>query len=996
MSQFSLNCVIEALQEEDKAVRYEADFCFSVLEKVCKRALGSKTKLKKDYFPSISKSVYEFADKNTRLKALWRGLFALYEFHAEINPQLLPPVERRVLGEWGTVISERMPPLALQEFLYSKVLTSLESRKTPESEKWLMLALRLSTAAGIYDQEDLISLIGQPEDRFVILGVAQRAFVYLPDSKSGTRQIKVIWLDAVALLYLRRLRSLTCHKVSVKEISELFKMWWLSVREQNDLLYKESLSLKEALKALNFKCVPFAQADYSSLFTPLEINSLARALTGNRAPEDLIEEEKKSRRQRRIHRKEFTELIKKQSEHSGALSLFSDHIRIGVDNKPGSADQRLIASMRHSLKKYQVSEPKERRNSNHYKVLKYELLELVKGALSDNQKVSATTGLITLYCVDLCLHGSRWKDKLAINTILTYLSTLTRFAAIAWCNDELLVAAQSSDDALAQQSLIVSETLSDVKANDKQGTAIYFLDYLCGVPCVRLFDEGELEYEGAITANTRAHYVNQHHFECACSEFLSEIDTPERQQTALRMRLCFYLGLRSNESLHLKVDDICFEADVLYVSRERKRKSGHAIRRIPLCFLPASTANELLDYQQLRKLGGWSTLFDEATLQAMEDVFISTLRGVCENEELVLHSLRHCAANNIMLLLAKCCFREEILLQGRNNLLSQEVLGEEQMQRAIKAFEAQGRDLNIYFPILDFLSQTLGHVSPAVTVVSYLHLLDYLFFELNSDRGRQLAVEELRFLLPDNTYRYTVLKEYQNIGSEEQAAFLFKVATHGFSCPANKLKANSLKHPELKSRPLSLSAFISELVNFKSIQRKQSDPTEVSSLLNQYFIKHSHKLSVQFLSDMTARSYPSYVRLLERLSASNTSWGDENIAAIESMKTMLTQGFVTDIRSVNRLLKVMQMMGHQGLIFKLQVPVNEPSALMRSVKWKDLLSSKGHSTKIQKCEFIQKLTLEVKPIRLSWPMWRYLADFLPVVTSYANYITTTVKEAEKV
>ena len=60
------------------------------------------------------------------------------------------------------------------------------------------------------------------------------------------------------------------------------------------------------------------------------------------------------------------------------------------------------------------------------------------------------------------------------------------------------------------------------------------------------------------------------------------------QQMVLFAQLCYHAGLREDEARSLQCNEINPHTGLLYISARQRRKSVHAIRKVPLALLPDS------------------------------------------------------------------------------------------------------------------------------------------------------------------------------------------------------------------------------------------------------------------------------------------------------------------------------------------------------------------------------------------------------------------------
>lgn len=965
MTSFTIADLAEAFSDEPKELRNLVEFCYGVLANESSRALEIKKALPKDYLRSRARSIYEYAGTDNELKALWKALWSVYVVHSKENPALIPPVQITPLGERGAVISETMPCLRLQGFLLQEVETTLTDTAASNRDQWLAHALLLARRVGITTMRDLEALTS----------ISLSELVAFPDllclaSKCPTRNVRRYWLDAVSFLHLKALQSLACNAEKKIDRARDFTAWWVRKRAKEPTLASEILPLDEALLAITFSSRPFAADHMEGLYHRLPDRSLILAVSGsqpNSPPES--EHTANSRKKRQFQYKQNLQDFAKRR-----IGLDSrENRKLAFNKNKRSADLSVMAEIRAVLHQFKTEQPDERRGPAPYKQAEQSLITLIKRCYQD-PNLSVIAAYIAIYCVDLFISGSAWKSRLAVNTILTYLSTLTNFAGEAWDDAELLSSSQENDDELDLLTEHVTAALNDITGNDKQTTITNFFGFIEYISPVRFFAE-DFEYQAGYQTQARTSYISQYHFELVCSEYLDQTDSPARRQCVHLMRCAYYFGLRKGTALQLLCEDIDYQTEILYVTLRIKRKNERSIRKIPLCFMPTRQLNDLSDYLESRRKAGNEKLFDEDPFNATHLEFLSLLKKCCDDDTIVIHSLRHCAANNALFLLTACCFDDfrrrlpEALL-SRHGLFS-----EQQINDIAHAFEREGRPLNPYFPILDALAQLLGHVSPGVTAANYLHLLDFFFFQIARSQRQAPAASFLGNLLQSNNYRFEILKEYKKLLTDEPdsvEAFLFKKAIRGHS----EIERYELLHNEIATshdRKLSFGSFLAYLDDYKNVPGS-SLPEPLSS-----FFDKAGNLDNRFIKDITSRAYAGWVRLQDRIS--QTRWIQMHVKALEKFQDVLTNG-IGDKRELTKCLRALNIFGFYNLEFEFSSA--QPPEKYNA--WKEIVQSYGHQLIQADINAKDSTAMLLKPKGYRSPLWRHLPQITALALKYAEFL----------
>lgn len=951
-----------------ESVRKQLSFAYRVILRECKLAMNVPVKLGDNYLAQRAGRIYQYAERHSQLDALRELLFALHQIHIKENPSLIEPHAIFPVAKQLPVINENSPEFALCKALSSELHNAQEDFNIEPQTRWLLLALLLAKRCAITSKETLKKLLLTPFENVRLFPDAQFASVLVDEH---TR----VMLDAQSIYFFRQLHLIENHAKLVKKISNVFQGWWRKTRLKYALGSIEKLSFSKALDALSFIERPLSQA-YQDLYSPLDDKSFVKSVSLQKLATD--EEAKVETTTARKNKR--ASYINDYSMQKNALAQLNFQ-RWALDPAPHSDDMVFVSHLRRCIKLFRDSQPDQRRNTKNYNTLKSNVLEIVDEITHAHSRCSAVATLILTYCIDLLLHGSQSKSRLAMGTITTYLSTLISFAQETWSNEEILSFAQTDLEVLYEQTDDVAEAIGDLIGISRQGTVLRFLQYVHEVSQVKLCDSDELEYAGAGLPNARAHYINAHDFDATLAGFLSTSHSKEREQLVLYVELCYALGLRKNEALLIENQDVNFRAGVLYVTRQVRRKTTRAVRQVPLCFLSAEQLNYFEDHVLARKHNGKNTLFDSVVIEALLPSFLAQLRQQCGNDELVLHSLRHCAANNMLFQLCMSCYPDFLSRGASYAFLEHKRFSNEQLTLIRTSIQEQGKSADSYLPILDTLAAILGHVSPAVTAVSYLHLLDIIFFELNSMRNEVPLASQLNFFLSDNNYKFELKKKYHALESEPQSAqhlLLFKTLTRGMRHDLTHHRVHTQTSLRIKpSTKLSFSDFMYALHQYKSLPNSSS----TKSRLQTFFDTHAAKLTIRFFDEFSTLNYATWMRLCERITS--TSWNNVNQNALRSFKDSLRAKEIKNKRVLIHHLRTLNIFGLYGFTIRINTPLGKT---LQAKKWEFLVESMGGTTVVQNSDDTPNVIAHSKPHRLRWAPWSYLTDLIPVIELYIKFI----------
>lgn len=961
----NLDFVIDALSRESKKVRANAAFAYEVMKRECGHALSTPERLGKKYFVKRSRTVYRGVDEQAKEDAIRVCFDALYAHCLQFNEHLVPPTLFLRLEQRLPVFHDDAPPLALQRVLNEWIHYELEQTKRAH-ECTLALTLLLAKHAQLTSVSKLMSVLKCKLSELVIFKDAQLAALFTSNA--------IILLDAIAI---RAFSILQSQKGSFKagDMTRELRAKLMHFQAASNQEF-QSLTLNEALNALTFSSRSLAFNSFDTTYTQLDKADFISALSGQSVGDTshLTSVSKKATHKRRYS----PELL--SVEQITELFNVTDESVLAIDTRTSSHDSEVLDIFRKLTYQYERNDKEQSRNSEAFREFKSAALTLMSTIYESNKatSVSLTTTAILTYCVDLSVYGSRFKDKLAMSTVRDYLSVIKNFAEKVWSDEQLLQEAQSSVAALEELTEDVSGALGDIQASEKQGVALGFLQYLSQSTTIKFFDGDELECCGAGSLETRAHYISKQDFAATCSNFLSLSSIAERKQFVLFANLVYATGLRKQEVAQLEIADVREDLGAIYISRLVKRKTARAIRRFPLSALTKELESELLTHMKTRKANGYTDVFDEGIIAAFSDEFLKLLREQCNNEKLVLHSLRHSAANNLVLLFALCCIPQLRDYRNRLHFLMSDTFADEQLNRVSAELERLGRAATTFFATLDTVAQLLGHVGPGVTAASYLHLLDVVFFIHSSTQREAYDNEVVLQLLERNNYRFEVKKRLEackdNIN--EQRRLVFSSSVRALSSVASySLIQNTETRSSQAPSALSFNAYLLALQNYK-----QQSSANCNAKLLAHFHSVAPTLDILCLSNEVIVRSSSWLRMLQ--SISNVTWIAKNANAIDAFTRTILTDEITNRRLAHQHLRALKLLAVQPMTIDFYPAATERSPIQ---KWQRMLKKEGFELKIQNANR-KRISIRSKPARVPTKFWANLQRFVLILNSYIAFV----------
>lgn len=912
--------LVTALADEERAVREQIPFAINVLES---HHLFRTGRVAQRLLVNNASTIYEAASTENELIALQRGLWVLYEYYAIEQPNILPPPQFFPVKKLPPFWNSDNPRLLLCERVIDAARQGISHHD--EDLRLPSLLLLLARYTGVSRFKELKVLL--QSDSITVLKDGERA-VFQND-------LNLVFLDAVGLLLLRQLKSSSCIKQFVRQPGKFFEKWLSSVS-----LLEYQGDWRALLKAAVFLDAPIYSQTLNPLSKSLPSPLILLALTGTLPNIALQPEPSKCPRSEHI--------IQSADDESTGLP------RIGF--RTGEYDIDALRELNFILTKFEHDEPKGLRNSSAFKEARRSL-----DVLETN--CSLIVYSIVFYCKNLFLTGSAWKEHLAASTVKNYASTLKVFAQEAWSDNNLINAAQSCEAKLFSLTEQVIEAFENISAPDRQNTVSNFCQFLEQRSKLKFFDSNLLDYLGAGASGTRVHYIPPQLFESAMAEFLAHSPAPEKEQTYWFMQICYFLGLRYTEAAHLHIDDITPEW--IYVSRRERRKTLYAIRRISTAFIPADLYTEFLRWVNNRKVVS-DYLFDETVIDFSLIQALQIIRDSCGIPDFVVHSLRHCAANN-MLWLISLAVSQRIDWRQRYYFCKASLFDDNNLSRINALFKSLGRPVSALIPVMEFVATQLGHSSPAITASSYWHLLSLLSFEQSHLRTLTPDRNVVLQLLADNNYRFAIWPKH----AQYDEARIFAHVSRGLTgvqsvCRESDDTDNT---SVAQSSVLEFSEYVRLLVEYHTLPS-----TVINEHLKAHFYQNFRDYDVSFVE--TVSNQPAWLRILERVN--QTQWIQLNRNAVLTTAGISRNPIIHDIRTLQRVLRTLSLLGYQdnSLLIKCSKATDIPQS------WLHTLARFKYS--IQEHE-AKKVTVEIPFLKSKSKKTMLFCQLIPLIKIYLEY-----------
>lgn len=839
--------LITCFANEDKSLRQTLDFLLDVFEQY----KVFKSTPSKRHFIEISREIYFEATTELELSALQKALWWCYESAVLDLPHLLQPVQTIRLLPPEPFFNEstaRVGDIAAVLAYFQPLLAHSET-----TLRQLATALLLAKHVAVTRVQQLFCI-----DEIVVMPDANRALVPHGDG--------YLMLDATGLLLWRRLHK---SRISADQLRAAYA----------DIYSPEFgrlRTLDDAISVIGLMQQPLFYHELNPISCPLSAQEVLAHLTNQpNKNKNEVSDKSSKRRKRRV-------IFGTREQVQTAAFLAFGHCQ---------DDAVVMSGLSLCLRRFQQQSENEHRNTRAFNICKAELQVL----LQKSRSCSGICGVLLNYCISLFLHGSAWKARLAVNTVLTYLSTLQQFCINVFNDEALLQLAQSEGDALADLTELIEDYLVTL-APDKQNTVLIFLQFVSEYVPIRLVGES-LDVISEKVAVTRTHYLSPMLFEQAITA-VSDVSTQ------WFLRICYFLGLRHDEAMTLFVDDV--SAEFLYVTKRSKRKSRTSVRRVSLMFMPADVRSAFLQFVAMRRQHSIK-IFSPRVIAFYLPSALAALRKLAGNNQFVVHSLRHCAANNMLFMLMIAAF-DSSDWRERYALFQHQLFSDDTISQLKEQFRRVGHPLLPQASVFNILACQLGHASPVVSAACYLHFLPFLAFELNSLRTEAPDRDMLTLLLSANSYRYELLSQQQFDETR-----WFKHASRGLQ---KKIVRNVVDGSE-EASTFSFSDYVTALHAFLTtnqssavFQHSQDVPSISAKTLTQMLNKRLTLQQIEFISKQR--------------------WTAKSIRALNTLQELVNQGHeIRDVRTLRHVLFALNSIGFS----RLQAVVSLPRSNQQLLAW---------------------------------------------------------------
>ncbi|WP_170964262.1 site-specific integrase [Vibrio sp. F13] len=981
----------QRLALQPKAIREAIEPVFFRLQVSAPALLGSSKLSSKNAISKAVKPISLLAQTQAELTVTASAFELIYDYHYELNSELIAPTSILPLQPERPLLDDATPSLGIIESLrcglYAACPYSQGTKHEPDARYLAAVGqavLLVGFRAGLTRMTELLALLNVDESEWVALSCGSYSFEEAPVqygsfqrcTPTDSRPSDEFWLSAYlpALhrrVYLRQEAILALYRARTqvqawpprqrkKQVRLAVLAWrdhWSTQVAIHQRQAIASLSAAELVRYIGFldnsAGVGHLWSQNSALDHPTFIRSFIGTCIDSGTPVS----------------------ARNRTAKNGQSIVWQSHAQSVEAMQQAKAVARYVRQL---LAHYQSEDKKERRSGSAYQQTKHAFDMILQ------EPTAWAVALCNQWIASLFMYGSAWKEKLAVGTLLTYHSTVQRFVAAAWQGIDIMTVSEHEFEAYCQVGLDQFENA------EEQYTVARFLRFCqqySNFPLIDLDIFDVVSSQGVV----RAHYVPPAMFDEICDQFGEQGGAYERKIIVF-MQLCYYMGLREDEALSLKLRDIDFNTGFLYITNEKKRKTDHAVRKIPLTLVPTFIVTQWAGYidEQHALLGDVAyeqrPLFSHWAFSALESQFIDFARSYLKDGAIVTHSFRHCAANNWVCLLAMLAFK------GRawpTVYFMQHVLFSKAQLEALNAtFDLHGQHLTPHFFILDWVAEKLGHASPATAWTSYWHWIDWVSLIVTYP-PYEVKKPQVRFWTSGSNYGFERQKQlFQSPNDRSLAGSLAPwalcewVSRHWKLAQHHHVDTENRKHARLDedksavhSSPLSFSRFVVELEKLMVGGEETSCSAELVQWLAQskatplcFRIEPNQEhawLRVCLQADKW-RTYPR--KRLRRMHAH-----------LKKAQCLLTDKNITRYRDLQCLLSVYGYFNLQPLTIKIQAREESTSAQ----NWQQLIERYGAHCVRE--ESTSKTQASIRPYRLQWTLWSQVSSIIALLIDYLDW-----------
>ncbi len=392
-----LEQLIDCFANEDKEVRQNIDF----IEKAFAKHKVLKPKIAKNHFKIISQRISEEVNTELELLSVQKALMFCYEHYVVEQPDLIPPSLRLPIRSQRPFFTESTARLAdvgaVIAFAKNNIANSNQYLKALSA--LLLLAERCSN----FNLEELFG-----DDQIYVLKDAHRAVIGNGES--------YLMMDSTSLLLLRQIRG------AVRNADHLRQLFKTEYYEGFGLIR----TLDDAITSIQMFTKPIFTQTFDGITSDIPASELIALLTNHKVS---VSGDIKVSNIRRSWQCDIKNDVKRMTSIAFGSREF---------------DRDAIAELSLQLRRFKHQSGNELRNNREFNECKEALVRLREQCTAN---CSVICLIIVHYCISLFINGSPWKDKLAVNTISTYLSTLHSFCRAVFSDEGLLRQAQTQQDA---------------------------------------------------------------------------------------------------------------------------------------------------------------------------------------------------------------------------------------------------------------------------------------------------------------------------------------------------------------------------------------------------------------------------------------------------------------------------------------------------------------------------------------------------------------------
>ncbi|HAL85631.1 MAG TPA: hypothetical protein DCM31_01300 [Deferribacteraceae bacterium] len=263
---------------------------------------------------------------------------------------------------------------------------------------------------------------------------------------------------------------------------------------------------------------------------------------------------------------------------------------------------------------------------------------------------------------------------------------------------------------------------------------------------------GSSEMRGT-SSETRTGIITPHEFDMFIN-YINDTYPEDAQTMTLCSALAFWGGMRRSEIELFRVDRIQPGSHMIYRVPESKTSSGRRPMQL-WAIMPEHYRNILIDELQKaekRKYLLWED--DEERYYLNAEIFpniIRELKNFFQDDELVFHSLRHSFASNMLIRMFKGKLPELAGILPPKYESGKITIADEENFRQLFKQESYTYGTDSLWRI----SEQLGHISPEISIQSYIHIIDWIteaFIKKQDKNETIISYQQFLRLFPDTDH----------------------------------------------------------------------------------------------------------------------------------------------------------------------------------------------------------------------------------------------------